>query len=86
MSGSDEGTGTTGGAGGTTGAGAEAAEGLHGARERERGEDQPSTRTRTSDTGVRDDGRRKGSEPLRHRDSTHESGYGGRGGEPRKGS
>jgi hypothetical protein len=50
------------------GAGAEAAEGIHQAN---RGEND-------------DDEERSGSEPLRHRDAEHKSGYGGEKAEPRK--
>jgi hypothetical protein len=55
---------------GKTGAGAEAAEGLRGANE-----------------SVSDDNEhRAGSEPLKHRDAEHKSGYGGEKAEPKTSS
>ena len=50
-----------------TGAGAEAAQGVHGANNRAHADDEEQP----------------GSEPLKHREAEHKSGYGGEGGEPR---
>ena len=54
----------------TTGAGSEAAEGLRGANKSAHGDDEE----------------RSGSEPLKHRDAEHKSGYGGEKGEPKTSS
>lgn len=53
-----------------TGAGAEAAEGVHGANHR----------------AHEDEDGRAGSEPLKHRDAEHKSGYGGEKAEPKTSS
>ena len=53
-----------------TGAGSEAAEGLRGANEGAHGDDEG----------------RSGSEPLKHRDAEHKSGYGGEKAEPKTSS
>ena len=53
-----------------TGAGAEAAQGVHGANDEARDDDE----------------HRSGSEPLKHRDAEHKSGYGGEKAEPKTSS
>ena len=60
---------------GKTGAGSEAAEGIHGSN------GNPSEEPATED-GVE----RLGSEPLKHRETEHKSGYGGEGAEPKNSS
>lgn len=63
-----------------TGAGSEAAEGIH-----EAGADRSNTDADATDAreAAKGDSRRQGSEPLEHRDATHNSSYGGEMGEPR---
>ena len=63
---------------GRAGAGSEAAEGIHGTQQSTR---DPSDRSSLEGAG---DVEREGSEPLRERSEEHESGYGGRGGEPKE--
>ncbi len=57
--------------------GAEAARGIHAAGS---GEPDGGSGNRAGEAGAQ----RPGSEPLQHTEQVHESGYGGRGGEPRK--
>ena len=66
----------------STGAGAEAAEGVHSMHGRDETERSGSAENREAQSG---DATRAGSEPLQGgRQSEHESGYGGKGGQPRK--
>lgn len=68
-----------------TGAGSEAAEGIHGMGTHAAGE-RSGLDGRATGRSFRAGAERSGSEPLRGRTSLHESGYGGRGGEPRTSS
>ena len=77
------GTGTD--SGGTTGAGSEAAEGIHSSKGR------PETERSGVEHAHGEPGRGEGaglsgSEPLRHRETEHNSGYGGEKGEPKTSS
>ena len=65
------------------GAGAEAAEGMHGAGSGEDGREGDDADAADGKSAEKDDPRQPGSEPLKHRDSTHSSSYGGEMGEPR---
>lgn len=70
---------------GSTGAGAEAAEGMHSAKGRS-----PSERSGVEhahgEPGRGEGAGLPGSEPLRHRETEHTSGYGGEGAEPKTSS
>lgn len=69
----------------TTGAGSEASEGIHSAKGK-RPED-PSAVTHAHEEPGRGEGAGlSGSEPLRHRETEHKSGYGGEKTEPKKSS
>jgi hypothetical protein len=70
-----------------TGAGAEAAEGIHGAPKGRDTKRDPSDRTSLKDRVDEEDGeqpRRSGSEPFESASHEHHSGYGGKGGAPKK--
>lgn len=66
-----------------TGAGTEAAEGMHGASSDGAARDVRDASPAAGQKAETDDSRKKGSEPLEHRDTTHSSSYGGEMGEPR---
>jgi hypothetical protein len=61
---------------GKTGAGAEAAEGLHSADGRDE-TDKSGVEQKHGEPGRGEGAGLSGSEPLRHRDAEHKSGYGG---------
>jgi hypothetical protein len=67
--------------------GAEASRGIHSAggpsASDERGADVEGSQESLQGDATDEDVERPGSEPLRHRTYEHESGYGGRGGDPR---
>jgi len=68
-----------------TGAGAEAAEGIHSTKGRR--PEEPSGVEHTADERELDETPgRSGSEPLRHRETEHKSGYGGEGSRPKTSS
>ena len=68
-----------------TGAGSEASEGIHGAKGKEARE--PSAVEHAPGEPGRGEGAGlSGSEPLRHRETEHKSGYGGELGEPKTSS
>ena len=70
---------------GKTGAGSEASEGIHGAKGKEARE--PSAVEHAHGEPGRGEGAGlSGSEPLRHRETEHKSGYGGELGEPKTSS
>jgi hypothetical protein len=69
---------------GSTGAGAEAAEGVHGAKREPR--ERSSAERAHGEPGRGEGAGLSGSEPLRHRETEHKSGYGGDQGEPKKSS
>ena len=69
----------------STGAGAEAAEGLHSAKGRSPHEKSGSERAH-GEPGRGEGAGLSGSEPLRHRETEHKSGYGGEKGEPKTSS
>jgi len=66
-------------AGGKTGAGSESSEGIHGADGDRDASDKSALEGKQTGSG----GERAGSEPIDSHDREHESGYGGRGGEPK---
>lgn len=68
---------------GSTGAGSEASEGIHGAQRQRDPSDRSSVESAETGRGAEGDVERAGSEPMRERSAEHESGYGGRGGEPK---
>jgi hypothetical protein len=70
---------------GSTGAGAEAAEGLHSAKGRAETERSGVERAH-GEPGRGEGAGLSGSEPLRHRETEHKSGYGGEGAEPKTSS
>jgi hypothetical protein len=70
---------------GKTGAGSEASEGIHSAKGK--GPDDPSAVTHAHGEPGRGEGAGlSGSEPLRHRETEHKSGYGGEKAEPKTSS
>ena len=69
----------------STGAGAEAAEGLHSAKGRSPNEKSGTERAH-GEPGRGEGAGLSGSEPLRHRETEHKSGYGGEKGEPKTSS
>lgn len=71
--------------GGNTGAGAEAAEGLHSTKERSQ-QERSGVEHAHGEPGRGEGAGRSGSEPLRHRETEHKSGYGGEGAEPKTSS
>ena len=71
--------------GGNTGAGAEAAEGLHSTKERSQ-QEQSGVERAHGEPGRGEGAGLSGSEPLRHRETEHKSGYGGEGAEPKTSS
>lgn len=68
-----------------TGAGAEAAEGMHSTKGR-RPDERSGVERAQNDRAEGEDAERSGSEPLRHRETEHKSGYGGEGAEPKTSS
>lgn len=70
---------------GPIGVGAEAAEGIHDV-DMVGGHERSGLGHRTTGRSFREGAERSGSEPLRERSWNHESGYGGKGGEPRTSS
>ncbi|MDQ3697820.1 MAG: hypothetical protein M3373_07320 [Gemmatimonadota bacterium] len=72
----------------TTGAGSEASEGLHAAQQGGRNPSDASSveQAGTGRSTAEGDVDRAGSEPIEGRSHEHESGYGGRGGEPKTSS
>jgi hypothetical protein len=66
----------------STGAGAEAAEGIHGAPQQRESRRDPSDKTSLEDRSA--DDARDGSEPIASESHEHESGYGGRAGQPKR--
>ena len=70
---------------GSTGAGAEAAEGLHSAKGRAPHE-RSGVEHAHGEPGRGEGAGLSGSEPLRHRETEHKSGYGGEGAEPKTSS
>ena len=70
---------------GNTGAGAEAAEGLHSTKGR-RPEERSGVERAHGEPGRAEEAGLSGSEPLRHRETEHKSGYGGEGTEPKTSS
>ena len=77
--------GMTGSDRGNTGAGAEAAEWLHSTKERSQQERSGVERAH-GEPGRGEGAGLSGSEPLRHRETEHKSGYGGEGAEPKTSS
>jgi hypothetical protein len=69
-----------------TGAGAEAAEGIHGDPKHRDSRRDPKDKTSLSDSDseAAPDDERSGSEPLASNSHEHQSGYGGKGGAPKK--
>jgi hypothetical protein len=70
---------------GNTGAGAEAAEGIHSAEPRDP-QERSGVEHAHGEPGRGEGAGLSGSEPLRHRDTEHKSGYGGEGAEPKTSS
>jgi len=70
---------------GNTGAGAEASEGIHSAKGK-RPEDPSAVTHAHGEPGRGEGAGLSGSEPLRHRETEHKSGYGGEKGEPKNSS
>ena len=70
---------------GSTGAGAEAAEGIHSTKERSP-EDRSGVERAHGEPGRGEGAGLSGSEPLRHREAEHKSGYGGEKSEPKTSS
>ena len=77
--------GMTGSDRGSTGAGSEAAEGLHSAKGRSE-HDKSGVERAHGEPGRGEGAGLSGSEPLRHRETEHKSGYGGEKGEPKTSS
>jgi hypothetical protein len=71
---------------GSTGAGAEAAEGMHGAKGKRDLRDRSGVEQAHGEPGRGEGAGLSGSEPLRHRETEHKSGYGGEGAEPKTSS
>jgi len=69
----------------STGAGAEAAEGIHSTKGK-RPEDASSVEHAHGEPGRGEGAGLSGSEPLRHRETEHKSGYGGEMGKPKTSS
>ncbi len=71
-----------------TGAGAEGAEGIHGAKGRDPKEKSSVEHVEHAhgEPGRGEGAGLSGSEPLRHRETEHQSGYGGKGAEPKTSS
>ena len=70
---------------GSTGAGAEASEGIHSTK-RKRPEDASAVEHAHGEPGRGEGAGLSGSEPLRHRETEHKSGYGGEKAEPKTSS
>jgi len=70
---------------GKTGAGAEAAEGMHSTDERDE-TDKSGVEHKHGEPGRGEGAGLSGSEPLRHRETEHKSGYGGEGANPKTSS
>jgi len=70
----------------STGAGAEAAEGLHGAQEDRHPGERSDVEQAHGEPGRGEGAGLSGSEPLRHRETEHKSGYGGEGAKPKTSS
>jgi hypothetical protein len=70
---------------GSTGAGAEAAEGLHSAEGRSQ-QERSGVEHAHGEPGRGEGAGLSGSEPLRHRETEHKSGYGGEGAKPKTSS
>ena len=70
---------------GNTGAGAESAEGIHGSKGKQP-EDRSGVEHAHGEPGRGEGAGLSGSEPLRHREGEHKSGYGGEMGEPKTSS
>ncbi len=70
----------------STGAGAEAAEGVHGAQEDRDPQERSGVERAHGEPGRGEGAGLSGSEPLRHRETEHKSGYGGEGAEPKTSS
>jgi hypothetical protein len=68
-----------------SGAGAEAAEGIHSTKGRSQ-QDRSGVEHAHGEPGRGEGAGLSGSEPLRHRETEHKSGYGGEHGEPKKSS
>src|SRR5215208_444005 len=66
----------------STGAGAEGAEGIHSSKERDPSE-KSGVEHAHGEPGRGEGAGLSGSEPLRHRETEHKSGYGGQGAEPK---
>lgn len=71
---------------GNTGAGAEAAEGVHSAKADRSPGGRSAVEHAHGEPGRGEAAGRSGSEPLRHRETEHTSGYGGEKAEPKKSS
>lgn len=70
---------------GNTGAGAESAEGIHGSKGKQP-EERSGVEHAHGEPGRGEGAGLSGSEPLRHREGEHKSGYGGEMGEPKTSS
>jgi hypothetical protein len=70
---------------GNTGAGAEGAEGIHSTEPRDP-QERSGVEHAHGEPGRGEGAGLSGSEPLRHRDAEHKSGYGGEGAEPKTSS
>jgi hypothetical protein len=70
----------------STGAGAEAAEGMHSAKGGRSPEERSGVERARGEPGRGEGAGLSGSEPLRHRETEHKSGYGGEQGEPKTSS
>jgi hypothetical protein len=71
---------------GSTGAGAEAAEGVHSAKGKRSPHERSGVEQAHGEPGRGEGAGLSGSEPLRHRETEHKSGYGGEQGEPKTSS
>jgi hypothetical protein len=69
-----------------TGAGAEAAEGIHSSKSGRREQERSGVEHAHGEPGRGEGAGLSGSEPLRHRETEHKSGYGGEKSEPKKSS
>jgi len=69
-----------------TGAGSEAAEGIHSAQGQKQPHEKSAVERKHGEPGRGEGAGLSGSEPLRHRETEHKSGYGGEQGEPRESS
>jgi hypothetical protein len=67
----------------STGAGAEAAEGIHSAEEERPPHERSAVEHAHGEPGRGEGAGLSGSEPLRHRETEHKSGYGGEQGDPK---